>query len=128
MVKPKTRHYKKRRTRKHKGGAPSKKALYWASKGLTRKNRPPPLSLPKSPSSFERKKQTIINNPLSPSCMPHIVEIPTTPPHSGQHYIIIDDEKKEIFKFNEKDTKLESTGLAYIFDINTYSGKWVKID
>ena len=78
----KTHRRKKMRTRKRKGGAPTAAQLKWASKGLTRKNRPSPLKISKSPDDitkyvynpqsprhakklYEIRKQKIINNPLS---------------------------------------------------------------
>ena len=134
---------KKMRTRKRKGGAPTPSQLKRASKGLTRKNRPPPLKISKTPSPDNIKrnvynplspthakklteiiKQKMINNPLSPSNQLHFMEIYIIPEHMDQdtQYFFIDDDKtREIFKFGMDDTKLKRTGFAYIDE------KWEKL-
>ena len=138
----KTHRRKKVRTRKYKGGSPTSAQLKWASKGLTRKNRPPPLKISTTPSQddilkyvynpqsprhakklTEIRKQKMINNPLSPSYELHFMEIYNIPEHMEQNtqYFFIDDDKtREIFKFGMNDTQMKSTGFAYI------DGKWEK--
>ena len=130
-----------RRIRKRKGGAPTQAQLKWASKGLTRKNRPPPLKISKSSSPVDRyvynplsprhakklteiKKQKMINNPLSPSYELHFMEIYDIPEHmdqNTQYFFIDDDNTGEIFEFGMNDTKLKRTGFAYI------DRKWKKL-
>lgn len=134
---------KKMRTRKRKGGAPTPAQLKWASKGLTRKNRPSSLKISKTPSPDNIKnniynplspthariltkirKQKMINNPLSPSNQLHFIEILNIPEHMDQdtQYFFIDDDKtREIFKFGMDDKKLIITGFVYI------DGKWEKL-
>ena len=141
--KTKKHRRKKMRTRKQKGGAPTPSQLKRASKGLTRKNRPPPLKISKTPSPDNIKrnvynplspthakklteiiKQKMINNPLSPSNQLHFMEIYIIPEHMDQdtQYFFIDDDKtREIFKFGMDDTKLKRTGFAYIDE------KWEKL-
>jgi hypothetical protein len=142
-----THRRKKTRTRKHKGGAPTPAQLKWASKGLTRKNRPPPLKISKSSSPTdsskyvynplsprhakkltEIRKQKMINNPLSPSYQLHFMEIYNIPEHMDQdtQYFVIDDDKTgEIFEFGMDDTQLKRTGFAYIYSDGEY--KWEKL-
>ena len=139
----KTLRRKKMRTRKRKGGAPTPAQLTRASKGLTRKNRPSPLKISKTPRPDNIKKnvynplspthakiltqirkQKMINNPLSPSNQLHFIEIFNIPEHMDQdtQYFFIDaDKTREIFKFGIDDKKLIITGFAYI------DGKWEKI-
>ena len=139
----KTHRHKKVRTKKRKGGAPTKEQLKWASKGLTRKSRPPPLKISKtsSPSDrtknvynplspthkkilFEEKKKKMINNPLSPSYQLHFMELYDIPEYMDQdtqYFFIDDDTPREIFEFGMYDTKMKRTGYAYI------DGKWEKI-
>ena len=139
----KTNRHKKMRTRKRKGGAPTPAQLKWASRGLSRKNRPPPLTISKIPSPddstnyvynplsprhakklSEIKKQKMINNPLSPSYELHFMEIYNIPEYMEQNtqYFFIDDDKtREIFKFGMEDTQLQRTGFAYI------DRKWEKL-
>ncbi len=139
----KTHRRKKMRKRKSKGGAPTQAQLNKASKGLTRKNRPPSLKIsitpspddiikyvynPQSPTHAKKlteiRKQQMINNPLSPSNQLHFMEIYNIPEHMDQdtQYFFIDDDKtREIFKFGIDDTKIKKTGFAYI------DGKWKKL-
>jgi hypothetical protein len=126
----------KMHTKKRKGGAPTTAQLKKASKGLTRKSRPPPLKISKSSSPsdrrqnvynplspthkkrlFEIKKQKMINNPLDPSYHFEFIEIYEIPEYMNQdtlYFFINDDETKEIFEFGMNDTKLKPTGYAYI--------------
>jgi hypothetical protein len=137
---------KKMRTRKHKGGAPTQARLKWASKGLTRKNRPSPLKISRTPSPddiskyvynpesprhakklTEIRKQKIIKNPLSPSYELHLMEIFNIPEHMDkdtQYFFIDDDKTREIFKFGMDDKELKRTGFAYIYSDGEY--KWEK--
>ena len=136
-----THRRKKMRTRKRKGGSPTSAQLKWASKGLTRKNRPSPLKISKSPDDItkyvynpqsprhakklsEIRKQKMINNPLSPSYQLHFLEITNIPEYMNQdtQYFFIDDDKtREIFKFGMDDRQLQRTGFAYI------DRKWEKL-
>jgi hypothetical protein len=132
-----------RRIRKRKGGAPTQAQLKYASKGLTRKNRPSPLKISKTPSPVYRtknvynplspthakklaeiKKQKMINNPLSPSYELHFMEIYDIPEYmdqNTQYFFIDDDVTREIFEFGMNDTQLKRTGYAYI------DMKWKKL-
>ena len=123
-------HRKRTIKRKHKGGSktPTKEKLAWASKGLSRKSRPPPLKLSKSPSAFDLRKRDIIKNPLKPEYTAYISGLNEFEPLAegiDDYYIIHGDEPKEIFKFTKNDT-LESTGFAYIVD-RKLGNKWVKM-
>jgi len=128
---------KKLQTRKYKGGAPTPAQLLKNSKGLTRKSRPLPLKLSKSSSPRDtpkylynpispthvkilakKRKQNIINKPLSPTHQLHINEIyrniPPDMDQNTQYFYIDGDEPREIFKFGMNDTQLQPTGFAYI--------------
>ena len=133
--------FKKMRTRKRKGGAPTPAQLKWAAKGYRdSKKRPSPLKIdtkmsptdittyvynPETPSHVKilakQKKRKIINNTLDPEFQLHIFEIinipEDIPPHmdrAAQYFFINGDEPKEIFTFGPDDIKLQPTGYAYI--------------
>ena len=132
----KTHRRIKMRKKKSKGGAPTQAQLNKASKGLTRKIRPPPLKIsitpspddiikyvynPQSPSHVKKlteiRKQNMIKNPLSPSNQLHFIEIFNIPENmekDTQYFFIDDDKTREIFKFGMDDKELKRTGFAYI--------------
>lgn len=134
-----------RRTKKRKGGAPTQAQLLKSARGITRKTRPPPLKIRRTPSPdnisrhpdvynplspthakklTEIRKQRMINNPLSPTYQLYFIGIIDIPEHMDQdtQYFFIDgDKSREIFKFGIHDTKLQKTGFAYI------KGEWIKI-
>lgn len=133
----------RRRTRKRKGGSPTAAQLKKASTGLTRKTRPPPLKISRSPSPSDRtknvynplspthkkilfaeKKKKMIKSPLNKSNQLALIDIFDIPAHidpNTQYFYIDDDETREIFEFGMNDTKLNPTGFAYI------DGKWKNI-